>query len=123
MAVTCHQDALVIFREAGNRHGEGHVLANLGLAYMGIHRPEEAIASYLEALENFRETRDQHEEGQVLVSLGDVYSRLERPEQAAACWHDAARVMEAAGERQQAALIEQRALSLLGNSSQNGGSP
>jgi tetratricopeptide (TPR) repeat protein len=119
-AVTCHQEALVILREAGNPHGEGHVLANLGLAYMGMHRPEEAIASYLEALQNFRETGDQHEEGQVLVGVGDVYSRLQRREQAAACWHDAARVMEAAGEREQAALVEQRALSLLGDSSRNG---
>ena len=34
-AITAHQDAAAIFRETGDRHGEGTALTNLGLALQG----------------------------------------------------------------------------------------
>jgi len=44
----------VIFRETGDRYGEGHALAKLGLAYYGWQQFEQAIALYRDALMHFR---------------------------------------------------------------------
>ena len=47
----------MIFREAGDRYGEGHVLANLGLAYSGWQQFEQAIVLHRDALVHFRAIR------------------------------------------------------------------
>ena len=60
----------MIFREAGDEYGEGHVLANLGLAYSGWQQLERAIALYRDALVHFRAIGDHYEEGQALSKLG-----------------------------------------------------
>jgi tetratricopeptide (TPR) repeat protein len=95
----------VIFREAGDKYEEGHVLANLGLAYSGLQQFDQAIAHYQAALVQFREVGDHHEEGQALSSLGTAYSALGQPDQAVACWKEAAKAMHEAGEHQQAAAL------------------
>ena len=99
----------MIFREARDRYGEGHVLANLGLAYSGLQQFEQAIAYYRDALVHFREVGDLHEEGQVLSNLGTAHSELGQPDRATAYWKDAAKAMNEAGEHQQGALLEQQA--------------
>ena len=45
-AIACYQQSLAIFREIGDRHGEGLALNNLGNAYRELRRFEEAITSY-----------------------------------------------------------------------------
>ena len=58
-----YQDAAAIFRETGDRHGEGMALSNLGLALREAGRLEEAITAYQEAAAIYRETGDRHGEG------------------------------------------------------------
>jgi len=47
-AIRCHQQALVLFHQAGNRPGIAYVLNNLGLAYQGMGEPE-TVVEYCEA--------------------------------------------------------------------------
>jgi tetratricopeptide (TPR) repeat protein len=45
-AITAHQDAAVIFRDADDRYGEGAPLNNLGLVLQELGRYGEAITAY-----------------------------------------------------------------------------
>ena len=69
-AITAHQDAAAIFRETGDRHGEGRALDNLGIALREVRRFEEAITAHQDAAAIFRETGDRHGEGGALDNLG-----------------------------------------------------
>ena len=62
-AITAYQDAAAIFRETGDRHGEGIALNNLGMALREVRRFEEAITAAQDAAAIFRETGDRHREG------------------------------------------------------------
>ena len=69
-AITACQDAAAIFRETGDRHGEGMALNNLGIALREVRRFEEAISAHQDAAAIFRETGDRHGEGMALGNLG-----------------------------------------------------
>ena len=62
-AITAHQDAAAIFRETGDRHGEGMALNNLGARAAEVRRFEEAITAHQDAAAICRETGDRHGEG------------------------------------------------------------
>jgi hypothetical protein len=51
---------VVIYRETGDRHGEGMARGNLGGALLGAGRFEEAITAHQDAVVIFRETGDEH---------------------------------------------------------------
>ena len=68
-AVTAHQDAAAIYRETGDRHGEGAALNNLGVALREVRRFEEAITACQDAAAIYRETGDRHGEGIALNNL------------------------------------------------------
>ena len=68
-AITAYQDAAAIFRETGDRHGEGMALTNLGAALVEVRRFEEAITAYQDAAAIYRETGDRHGEGIALNNL------------------------------------------------------
>lgn len=70
--------ALAIHREAGDRGGEGYVLANLGDLYRSQDRLQEAQASYRAVLEIQRALGNRHREVHVLVSLGELSLRQGR---------------------------------------------
>ena len=70
-AITAHQDAAAIFRETGDRHGEGTALDNLGLALREVGRLEEAITAHQDAAAIFRETGDRHRE---VIALNNLES-------------------------------------------------
>ena len=61
---------LAIYRETGDRHGEGMALDNLGLALREVGRFEEAISAHQDAAAIFRETGDRYREGMALDNLG-----------------------------------------------------
>jgi Tetratricopeptide repeat len=71
-AITAHQDAVAIFRETGDRHGEGLALTGLGLAVCQVRRFEEAISALQEAAAIFRESNDRPRENMTLRILEAV---------------------------------------------------
>jgi tetratricopeptide (TPR) repeat protein len=69
-AAAAQRDAAVIYRETGDRHGEGMAMTGLGVALTGMRRFSEAIRAHEAAVGIFRETRDRHGEGLALDNLG-----------------------------------------------------
>jgi hypothetical protein len=68
-AISAHQDAAAIFRQTGDRHGEGGPLNNLGLALREVGRFEEAISTHQDAAAICQETDDRYHEGTALENL------------------------------------------------------
>jgi hypothetical protein len=56
-------------RQTGDRHGEGSVLNNLGLALREVGRLEEAITAHQDASAIFRETGDRNREEMAVNNL------------------------------------------------------
>ncbi len=72
---------------------EKHI--NLGKAYLGIGRLEEALGQFESAARVGAITGDPRHEGYPLMSAGAVHERLQDPESAARCYLSAARLLEA----------------------------
>jgi tetratricopeptide (TPR) repeat protein len=70
-AIEYYEQALVIAREIGDRHGEGNQLGNLGIAYRDLGQVEKAIKYYEQALVIAREIGDRRREG---IWLGNLVS-------------------------------------------------
>lgn len=75
-AIGCHEQALALHREIGERQAEGIELANLANAYAAVGETHRAIAYYGRAVPIFRETGDRRSEGYALASLGDALQHL-----------------------------------------------
>jgi Tetratricopeptide repeat len=74
-AVDACQDAAAIFRETGDRHGEGTALSNLGRVLVEVWRFKEAVTVSQDAAAIFRETGDRHGEGIALKTPPSPWSR------------------------------------------------
>ncbi|MFE5681380.1 tetratricopeptide repeat protein, partial [Streptomyces erythrochromogenes] len=74
--------ALTVLRELGDRHSEGIVLNNLGLALREVRRFEEAIDVHTQVLDIYRELGDRHSEGGALNNLGLALREVRRFEEA-----------------------------------------
>ena len=68
-AITAHQDAAAIYRETGDRHGEGGALNNLGVALVEVRQFDEAITAHQDAAAIYRETGDPHREDMAVNNL------------------------------------------------------
>lgn len=75
-AMGSYEQALMIHREIGDRHGEGNALGNLGLAYADLGEPGKAIWYYEQALVIGQEIGDRAGESNSLGNLGSAYHRL-----------------------------------------------
>ncbi|MFY9823556.1 MAG: tetratricopeptide repeat protein [Thermoanaerobaculia bacterium] len=81
-AIRSYEQAIPIFREIGDRNGEGVTLGSLGLAYADLGELEKAIDYYEQALVIDRELGNRQGEGRVLGNLGTAYHRLGELEKA-----------------------------------------
>jgi tetratricopeptide (TPR) repeat protein len=72
-AITACQDAAAIFRDTGDRHGEGLALAGPGRALDEAGRSREAMTAYRDAIAIYRETGDQYREGITRDSLTEAF--------------------------------------------------
>ena len=82
LAIEYHQQALTIYREIGDRGGEGTVLGNLGIAYHSLGQYQQAINYYQQALTIAREIGNRRGKGTALGNLGIAYRSLGRYQQA-----------------------------------------
>jgi tetratricopeptide (TPR) repeat protein len=69
-ALDYYQQALVIYREVGDRGGEGVTLNNLGLLSDSLGKKQEALDYYQQALSIRREVGDRGGEGVTLFNIG-----------------------------------------------------
>jgi tetratricopeptide (TPR) repeat protein len=69
-AITAHQQAGALFREVGDRHGEGQAWNNLGVALAEVRRFDEAITAHGRTGYIYRELGDLHGEATVWNNLG-----------------------------------------------------
>ena len=70
-------------REIGDREGEGHTLARLGVVDLRLGRYQDAARYLQHALALFREMGHTGSEAEILLRLGDAYLGLGRYDQAA----------------------------------------
>jgi tetratricopeptide (TPR) repeat protein len=81
-AIGFYEQALVIFREIGDRRGEGASLGNLALAYTSLGEEGKAFELYEQQLAIAREIGDRKGESSSLGNLGLAYAALGKFEQA-----------------------------------------
>src|SRR6266511_2281634 len=106
-AVRAYEQALDIFRSAGDRVGGARALSNSGIVYRELGRLEEAGRAYEQALDIFRSAGDQVGEARALSNSGIVYQELRRLEEAVRAYEQALDIFRSAGDR----VGEARALS------------
>ena len=67
---------LKITKEVGDKHGEGKIYGNLGIAYESLGQFKTAIHYYNLNLKSSKELGDKHGEGQTYGNLGNAYRGL-----------------------------------------------
>lgn len=75
-ALQSFQQALTIYREIGDRKGEGAILGILGLTYYSLGDYRKAIEYHQQVLAIVREFGNRQLEANVLGNLGDAYNSL-----------------------------------------------
>ena len=98
-AITAHERAGEIYRETGDRHGEGMAATNLGNALQQVGRFEEAITALERAGEIYRETGDRHSEGVAATNLGNALQQVGRFEEAITALERAGEIYRETGDR------------------------
>src|SRR6266511_1475431 len=68
-----YQEALELYRRAGDRGGEAETLHNIGLVYSSFGETRKALEKYNEALPIRRAAGDRRGEGSTLYNLGMIY--------------------------------------------------
>lgn len=104
------RQALVVWRELGDRPGWARTVNNLGDAYLQAGQTKKAIEYFRRGLTLVRIVGTVWGEGISLTNLGDAYQRLGRYEEAVDCLEKALTVLRANGNR----WVEGVALDILG---------
>ena len=97
--LTVHETALGAARRAGDRAAEDRALNNLGIAYGGLRRFQEAVDCYQQDIAICRETGDRHGEGETLGNLGNAYQKLRRFQESIDCYQQALVILRETGDR------------------------
>jgi tetratricopeptide (TPR) repeat protein len=97
--ITLTTTALAVFRELGDRHGEGGALNNLGAALQGVRRFKEAIDVQTRAAAVFHELGNRHGEGTALNNLGTALREVRRFKEAIDAHTRAAAIYGELGDR------------------------
>jgi DNA-binding SARP family transcriptional activator/tetratricopeptide (TPR) repeat protein len=96
-AVGYFEQALAIYRAAGDRRGQAQAANNLAFSYRFLERYEEAVAALLDALELQRHVGRRYGEGVALCNLGEAYLELGRHDEAIARSQEALAVVREIG--------------------------
>jgi len=98
-ALASWQAALAIYREIGDRAGEGNALGNLGVAYDSLGQYQQAIDLYEQHLTITREIGDRAGEGAALGNLGVAYDSLGQYQQTIDLYQQALTIFREIGDR------------------------
>ena len=81
-ALAAYDQALRLYRAAGDRGNEAATLSNIGEVYRGLGEPQRALEYYGQALPILREVGDRAGEAATLNNIGAVYRGLGEPQRA-----------------------------------------
>lgn len=98
-AIATQNDAIAIFRTAGNLSGVGDALNNLGLALREERRLEEALTAHRDAAMAYRQVGDRHGEAGALNNLGLALKRVRCLAEAVTSHEDAAAIYRETSDR------------------------
>jgi tetratricopeptide (TPR) repeat protein len=85
---------LRVHRYSGHRWGQAWALTNLGVAFAGLHRLEDAVDYHQQALAIHREVGNRWGEGHTLASLGDAVEQTGRLDLACQHWRQAVVILD-----------------------------
>src|ERR1041384_3249354 len=94
-AIEKYQDALQLWRAAGDHRQEASTLKRIGDVYKPLGEYQSALAAYNQALELNRATRDRKSVGETLNEIAYVLLNLGDYKKALGLTHDAVRLSEA----------------------------
>jgi tetratricopeptide (TPR) repeat protein len=103
-AIDVTEQALAIFREAGDRQGEAVALSGLGDCYWELSQTARAIDLYEQSLAIAREIGDRQSESVVLGNLGNCYADLGQITRAIDLYEQALAIAQETGDRPGEAL-------------------
>ena len=95
----CFDRALKIYREIGDRGGEGTTLYDLGRVYNVLGKRKEALKHFEEALRILREVGNRKGEAKTLSSIGRVYNTQGKKEEALSRYEEALSIYREIGDR------------------------
>src|SRR6266542_509721 len=95
-----YQEALELYRRAGDRGGEAETLHNIGLVYSSFGETRKALEKYNEALPIRRAAGDRRGEGATLHNLGMVYRALGETGKALEKLNEALPILREVGDRE-----------------------
>jgi tetratricopeptide (TPR) repeat protein len=98
-AVEKYEEALMQWREIGDRRGEGVTLINIGSVYESLGENQKALEYYNQALPLQRATGDRRGEGDALNNIGAVYARTGQPTKALESFSQSLSLRQAVGDR------------------------
>ena len=75
-AIAKWEEALKLYREAGDRRGEAFTLTNIGQVYSDLEEQQKALEYYSQSLPLSRAVGDRKQEASILNSIGSAYSYL-----------------------------------------------
>jgi CHAT domain-containing protein len=98
-ALTNYQQALTLFRQAGERNGEALVLNDMGPAYAALGQKQKALQVYNQAIAIWRETGNRQGEALTLNDIGRLYRDLGQQQTAMDFYNQALPVWREVGNR------------------------
>jgi CHAT domain-containing protein/tetratricopeptide (TPR) repeat protein len=103
-AILKYEEALPLWRDAGEKTGEAQTFNEMGVAYSGLGEPKRAVEFYSQAMPLWRALGDRTNEAITLTNMGTAYWRFGESQKALDSHGQALRLARAAGEKQIEAL-------------------
>ncbi len=104
-AVAIYQEALPLWRAAGDRKREAETFSSLGRTFSSLNDFTQARDSFQQALSLYREVKDPTGEGKTLNEIGHAYNSMRDYRQAVNFYEQSLIVWQAAGDRKQQATM------------------
>ncbi|MBO0856945.1 MAG: CHAT domain-containing protein [Chloracidobacterium sp.] len=100
-----YQEALELYRRAGDRKGEAEILNNIGAVYWSLGEMQKALEKFNEALPLRREAGDRRGEAVTLHYMGAVYRSIGEMQKALEKYDEALSLSREVGDRGVEAII------------------
>ena len=98
-ALAAYDQALRLYRAAGDRGSEAATLSNIGAVYRGLGERQRALEYFGQALPIRREVGDRAGEAVTLNNIGAVYGGLGEPQRALEYYGQALPILREVGDR------------------------